>query len=234
MKNEKFYEILKIIKAVIFDMDGLLVRSEEAWIASEREFLARRGIHVAEALRREMAPLLAGRNQQEAAQFYKARFNLKDPLKAIKRERMELAKTHFEKVPLCEGVMELLNALKGARLKLALASGSPKEFIRTILDRFDLWPYFQAVISGDQVPRSKPNPYIYHLAAKDLCVLPRYCLVFEDAPNGVEAAKAAGMMCALIPNKLIHNPDAQKADFVFDSLTAIDLEKLKRALSDSN
>lgn len=234
MKNEGFYEIFKAVKAVIFDMDGLLVRSEEAWIASEREFLSRWDIHVTEALRREMAPFLAGRNQQEAAQFYKAKFNLKDSLEAIKMGRMELAKTHFEKVPLCEGVMELLKALKGARLKLALASGSPEEFIRMILDRFDLWPYFQAVISGDQVPRSKPHPDIYRLVSQSLGVQPSQCLVFEDAPNGVEAAKAAGMVCVLIPNRLIHNPDIKRADFVFESLTAIDLERLKRALGDSN
>lgn len=230
MKNEGFYEIVKAVKAIIFDMDGLLVRSEEAWIASEREFLARRGIHVTQALRTEMAPFLAGRNQHEAAQFYKSKFNLKDSLEAIKRERMGVARMHLEKVPLCEGVMELLNALKGSRLKLALASGSPDEFIRMILDRFGLWPYFEAVISGDQVPHSKPHPDIYHLAAQSLGVQPRECLVFEDAPNGVAAAKAAGMVCALVPNKLIHNSNLDKADFVFESLAAIDLEKLKQTL----
>ncbi len=232
MKNERFYEIVKAVKALIFDMDGLMVRSEEAWIASEREFLAGRGIHVTEPLRREMAPFLAGRNQHEAAQFYKTRFNLKGSLEALKRERIELARTHFERVPLCEGVIELLNAFKGSHLKLGLASGSPRELIRMILDRFDLWPYFHAVVSGDQVPHSKPHPDIYHLAAKSLGVQPRECLVFEDAPNGVEAAKAAGMVCALVPNKLIHNSNVEKADFVFDSLTAIDLEKLRHVLGD--
>jgi len=232
VKNEEFYEIIKTIKAVIFDMDGLLVRSEEAWIASEREFLARRGIHVTQALRTEMAPFLAGRNQHEAAQFYKSKFNLKDSHEAIERERIELARTHFERVPLCEGVMGLLKVFKGSPLKLALASGSPLELIHMTLGRFKLEPYFQALVSGDQVPHSKPHPDIYHLAAKSLGVQPRECLVFEDAPNGVEAAKAAGMVCALVPNKLIHNSNPKRADFVFDSLTAIDLKKLRQALGD--
>ncbi|MFQ6117045.1 MAG: HAD-IA family hydrolase [Candidatus Bipolaricaulia bacterium] len=239
-----FYEVFSELEAVIFDMDGVIVRSEEAWIQSEREFLEGKGIYLGEEGWRDFqlrhAPYLAGRNQREAARFYQEVFELKESVEEIRRERMAIVRRYFSEVELVPGAAELISALGesgpptlplGGGLKIGLASGSPLELIELVLQRYDLERYFSAVISGDEIHEGKPNPTIYLLAAQELKVKPARCLVVEDAPNGVKAAKAAGMRCAYLPNPSLRWEGEMLADFVLDSLERLDLTRLKRALA---
>jgi len=228
------YRAFRGLEAVIFDMDGVMVRSEEAWIRSEREFLESRGIHLGEEGWRDFqlrhAPYLAGRNQAEAARFYQQVFNLQESVEEIRRARMAIVRRYFAEVELMPGVRELLQVLYAAGLKIGLASGSPMELIELILHRYELGRYFQAVISGDEIHEGKPNPAIYLLAARELGVTPGKTLVFEDAPNGVKAAKAAGMICVYLPNPALPWAGEVPADFVLKKFTDLDLKRLRAAL----
>jgi len=230
-----FYEVFSELEAVVFDMDGVIARSEEAWIQSEREFLEGKGIYLGEEGWRDFqlrhAPYLAGRNQREAARFYQEVFELKESVEEIRRERMEIVRRYFREVELVPGAAELISALGESGLPLGLASGSPLELIELVLQRYDLERYFSAVISGDEIHEGKPNPTIYLLAAQELKVKAARCLVLEDAPNGVKAAKAAGMRCAYLPNPALRWEGEMLADFVLDSLERLDLARLKRALA---
>lgn len=232
---EGFYETLAGLEAVIFDMDGVIVRSEEAWIRSEREFLEGRGIFLGESgweeFQRRYAPYLAGRNQTEAARFYQETFRLRSSVEELRRERMAIVRRYFSEVQLIHGVRELIAALWEGGLKLGLASGSPLELIEIVLSDCDLAKFFPTVISGDQLHEGKPNPTIYLLAARELGVEPERCLVFEDAPNGVRAAKAAGMKCAYILNPALPWQGELIADFALDSFAELDLARLREALS---
>jgi HAD superfamily hydrolase (TIGR01509 family) len=226
-----FYETVEGLEAVIFDMDGVIVRSEEAWIQSEREFLEGRGIFLGdggwEEFQRRHASYLAGRNQTEAARFYQEVFGLKTSVEEIRRERMAIVRRYFSEVQLIQGARELIAALWEGGLKLGLASGSPLELIELVLRNYDLEQFFSAVISGDQLHEGKPNPTIYLLAARELGVEPERCLVFEDAPNGVRAAKAAGMQCVYILNPALCWAGEMIPDFVLESFAQLDLTRLK-------
>ncbi len=230
-----FYEALSGLEAVIFDMDGVIVRSEEAWIRSEREFLESRGIFLGdkgfEEFQRRHAPYLAGRNQAEAARFYKEIFGLKIPVEEIRRERMALVRRYFREVEPVLGAKELIEALFEGGVKLGLASAAPLELIELVLRDHGLEGYFSAVISGDQLHEGKPNPMIYLLAAHELGVDPGRCLVFEDAPNGVRAAKAAGMRCAYLINPALRWTGELIPDFVLESFDQLDLARMRQLLA---
>ena len=230
-----FYEAFAKLDAVIFDMDGVMVRSEEAWIQSEREFLEGKGIYLGEEGWREFqlrhAPYLAGRNQTEAARFYQEVFGLKESVEEIRRERMALVRRYFGEVELVPGVAELITMLWEGGLKIGLASGSPLELIELVLKRYDLERYFSAIVSGDRLHEGKPNPTIYFLTAQELGVEPARCLVIEDAPNGVRAAKAAGMRCAYLLNPALRWEGEMIADFVLESFEQLELSRLQESLA---
>ncbi|MGQ9601828.1 MAG: HAD-IA family hydrolase [Candidatus Bipolaricaulia bacterium] len=230
-----FYEALAGMEAVIFDMDGVIVRSEEAWIRSEREFLESRGIFLGdkgfEEFQRRHAPYLAGRNQAEAARFYKEVFGLPMPVEEIRRERMAIVRRYFREVEPVLGAKELIEALFESGVKLALASAAPLELIELVLRDHGLEGYFSAVISGDQLHEGKPNPMIYLLAARELGVEPARCLVFEDAPNGVRAAKAAGMQCAYLINPALRWAGELIPDFVLEGFDQLDLAWMRQLLA---
>lgn len=235
MKNLKgFYLLFKNIKAVIFDLDGLLIQSEEAWIKSETELLRSYGIKwPTQEIRQITSEFLPGRGQDEAAQFYKERFNVQDSIKRIREKRIRIVKDHYKKASLTEGSFPLLKLVKKSILKTSLASSAPMELIKVVLKNREIEKFFDNIISDDQIEKGKPEPDIFLLASKKLGVKPRDCLVFEDTENGLKAAKKARMFCVLVPNSRLPLPSQKvqnQANFVLQSLKDIDEEKLKQAL----
>jgi HAD superfamily hydrolase (TIGR01509 family) len=120
------------------------------------------------------------------------------------------------------GVLRLLNALQKGNFKLGLVSSAPKENINLVLSDLDLEGIFDCVVFGQEVSESKPSPQIYLLAAKKLGVTPNDCMVIEDSPLGVKAAKTAGMKCLAITNTHPRQ-ELKEADKVVDSLEDVDL-----------
>jgi HAD superfamily hydrolase (TIGR01509 family) len=120
------------------------------------------------------------------------------------------------------GVLALLDALKKGNFRLGLVSSAPKENIDLALSELSLTGTFDCIVSGQDVAESKSSSQIYLLAAEKLRSLPSDCVVIEDSPLGVEAAKTAGMKCVAVTNTH-HRQQLPEADKIFDSLENVDL-----------
>lgn len=125
-----------------------------------------------------------------------------------------------------QGSVELIKNLHAAGIPLALATSSNVRVMNTVLDNFGIRKYFTSILSGGELPESKPNPAIYLISAERLGVDPANCLVIEDTTNGILAAKRAGMYCVAYRNPNSGKQDLSEADEVVDSLTEINVEKL--------
>lgn len=124
------------------------------------------------------------------------------------------------------GVVEMLNAARYQGMKLGLASSSDHDWIYSHLERLDLMAYFDAICTGDQVRRIKPHPDLYECALEKLRLEPGEAVAFEDSPNGITAAKAAGLYCIAVPNALTGQLNVNHADLVVESMAELPLELL--------
>ena len=124
------------------------------------------------------------------------------------------------------GSLDLIRRLREAGVPLALATSSWRRVVDAVLVQFGLTDTFQSVISGSELPKSKPDPAIYRLSAEALDTDPRDCVVLEDAAAGVAAAKGAGMYCIGFRNPHSGAQDLSRADEIVDDLTHVDITKL--------
>lgn len=207
-----------IIQAIIFDLDGLMVDSEplarEAW----RAFLARYG----HALDEETFDAMLGLRLMDSSRLVKERFNLPLTVEQIAAGRSELFLAsltgNLRPMP---GLVELVRAIDARGLRRAVATSSPGFYAPVALREIGMADGFVTIITGDMVARGKPAPDIYLAAAAALALPPRACLALEDSPNGVRAAKAAGMRCIAVPNELSAGLDLGEADAVLPSLAVV-------------
>lgn len=207
-------------RAVIFDMDGLLIDSERFWIEQDIEFLEKRNIPLTSELLEEVKVLLSGNSVREGSKKLIERFGLDESLEDLVEERENSTKniyTHLA-APL-PGVQELFDALRSAGVPMAIGSGSSANRIEEVVERFGWRKYMGALVSSDHVGyRGKPAPDIFLLAAENIGVDPAICTVFEDSLNGVRAAKRAGMKAIAIPREINRAPMYEEADLIVPSL----------------
>lgn len=209
------------IKAVIFDLDGLLIDSEPIWADVDRELLGKRGFSPAEQLFIKRL----GTGNKRTIEIYKEEFDIQEDTNELAKERTELFHILLAKhLVLMEGAKNLMQKLSNTGKKMAIATSGPyKGKIEEIILRLGIEKYISAVVTGEDVKRGKPFPDIFLLAAEKLGVAPQECLVLEDAPNGIIAAKTAGMIAfGINAKKEVQSQFAQAgADTVFSSLTEI-------------
>lgn len=125
-----------------------------------------------------------------------------------------------------KGIVELIKGLHEAGIPLALATSSWPVVVDTVLDVFGIRPYFKSVLSGSELPESKPNPAIYRITAERLGVAPAGCVVLEDTKNGILAAKGAGMHCIAYRNPNSGQQDLSLADRIVEDIGEIKIETL--------
>ena len=197
------------LEVVIFDMDGVLVDSEPFGFEALRRVMARYGLGYSEE---ENAEFL-GRTTLESCRILKARHSLPDPAETLADLYIEgmLAQIGAGPIPM-PGVPEVLERVRAGGYRLALASSAEVRLIQANLTALALGPLFEAVVSGTQVARGKPPPHVLLAAADRLAVAPDRCLVVEDSRNGLLAAKAAGMACAVVPCANTRHQDFREAD----------------------
>ena len=193
-----------MIKAVIFDMDGVLIDSEQIWDEAEKTVFSSYGISVTETdqiLTRHM-------NMQEVSAYWSKKSQ--QPFSAADSEQRvieEVCQQIHARPKAMQGVVDLLEQLSQANLPMGLATNAPKQVCQTVLQCLQIETFFSAVHTADDVTQTKPHPEIYLKSAERLQVLPQHCLVFEDSPTGVRAAHAAGMQVIYVnPQRLADTP----------------------------
>lgn len=213
-----------MIRAVIFDMDGVMIDSEPIWEKTERILLGRRGMDYNPTYRDK----IVGLNQNDSGELLKETFGLPETVREIINERIEILLGLYEKeLVIVPGLLPLLKKLKEKGYLLAVASSSPYRVIKFVLDKFSLHYFFRVVVSGDFVELGKPNPDIYLHTAKELGATPAECIVIEDSINGLKSAKAAGMLCIAVPDKRLNQKEFRIADLVMERLEEINLAEIE-------
>jgi HAD superfamily hydrolase (TIGR01509 family) len=184
-------------QAVIFDNDGLLLDTEDAWTRAEETLFARRG----RTFTLEHKRSLIGSAGADAARKLEAMLDLPGEGEALMEEMHELVmEVALAGVELRPGALDLLERLRGAGVPIAVASNSRREFVERTLGSAGLLDgRFQAVISAEDVEHPKPAPDIYLEACRRLSAEPSQCSALEDSPTGVAAAIAAGIYTIGVP-----------------------------------
>ncbi len=208
------------LRAVIFDLDGILADSEPWWNEIDSKLLAEYGVIYRGEYHREVL----GVSYRLAVEFYKKAFGLSASIEELMRRRGEIATEFFaNRVGLFPSTKRTLERLRDMKVRLAIATSSVSASARPFLDRHGLTPFFDVIVTGDEIERGKPDPDIYLRAAKKLGIGADACLVIEDALSGLAAGKAAGMRVAAIPDRrFVDARDYEKeADYVLGNLSEI-------------
>jgi len=207
-----------MIKAVIFDMDGVMIDSERLWEKTERILLARRDIEYSHTYRDQ----IVGLNQNDSGKLLIDTFELEETVEDIISERVDiLTEIYEQELEVITDLIPLLVDLRRSEYKLAVASSSPLRVINFVLDMFSLHEYFPVIVSGECTENGKPHPDIYIHTANRLEVDPSECVAIEDSINGVKSAKAAGMYCIAVPDKRLSQEEFQNADLIVSNLNRI-------------
>ena len=208
------------IRAVIFDLDGILADSEPWWNQIDARLLEEHGV----IYRGEHHESVLGISYQLAVEFYKKAFNLSVPTDEMMRRRGEIATDFFgTKIGLFPHTKRALEDLRQLKLRLAVATSSVGASARPFLDRHGLTEFFEVIVTGEEVERGKPAPDIYLRAAERLAVEPNECLVIEDALSGIAAARAANMRVIAIPDTRFVDPSKyeEQADYLVKDLSEL-------------
>ena len=217
----------KMIKTVIFDMDGVIVDTEPVHKYAYDQHFRELNIEVPA----EMYATFTGNSTRNVFQKLKESFQLEHDVEDLILRKRHLFNEAFDTKPdleLIEGVLVLIQDLHQNGMQLILASSASKSTINRVFNRFDLNQYFTHKISGEDFPKSKPHPAIF-LHAASLSEAPKSeCIVIEDSTNGIIASKAADIICIGYMSENSKHQDLSLADYVIQDFSEIDFRKLQQ------
>jgi len=216
------------LKAIIFDMDGVIIDSERLHLKINRELAEEFG----GKLSQEEREAILGKTDYDIWSNLKKRFNMKPSVEQLIEMKKQRFLKNIHQVKLVDHFFEFMLAAYNANYLLALASSNNRAIVDKVLEKFELMKYLKVAISGEDVIKGKPDPEIFLKTASMLGVKPSNCLVIEDASNGVQAAKAAGMKCIGYKSATSRNQDFSTADLVVESLGELSLDIVENLLGD--
>ncbi|GER67479.1 hypothetical protein BpJC4_19500 [Weizmannia acidilactici] len=216
-----------MIKAVIFDFDGLIMDTETEHYEVLCEIF--RGYHCELPLEL-WGKGIGTRSNFEPFKYLEEQIRQPVEIEKLNRQLEEQFLKRLEKGTAREGVEDYLKSAKQLGLKVGLASSSDYEWISRYLNHLKLFEYFDCIKSSNDVEKVKPDPALYLKAADCLGVKPEHCLVFEDSPNGALAAKRAGMLCVVVPNRVTKDLQFGDFDHRIHSMAETPLEDLLRMI----
>ena len=211
-----------MIEAVVFDLDGVLLDTEELWDEARRQIAAERGGRWPEDAQRAMM----GMSSPEWSRYMHYVVGCAEPPEEISAEVVaRLEALYRERLPLIDGALEAVRRI-GSRWPLAIASSSNRPLIDLFLELTETADHFRASVSSEEVARGKPAPNVYFEAARRLGVAASSCAAVEDSENGIRSAAAAGMRIVAIPNRVFPpGKDAlELAGAVLDSLDELTVD----------
>ena len=214
-----------MLKAVIFDMDGVIINSEPLHHAAYHKMFSDVGAQVSSALYESFT----GQSTLNVCKQVKDHFNLDETpetLVAIKRKHYEYIFENDKDFDLIEGVLDLIKNYHANGLTLVLASSASMPSIERIFKRFDLNKYFKAKLSGADLRASKPHPEIFIKAAEASGFNPSECMVIEDSTNGISAANGANVFCVGYDSEHSKNQDYSNANLKIEDFRAITFNKI--------
>ena len=214
-----------MIAAVVFDLDGVLLDSEQVWDEAREQLAEERGGRWHPQAQKDMM----GMSSTEWSRYMHDTIGLPEPPEQINREVVErLSAIYREHLPALPGAREAVERL-AARWPLGLASSSNRELIDLALELLGVEHLFAATVSSEEVASGKPAPDVYLEAARRLGVDPTAAAAVEDSNNGILAAKAAGMRVVALPNRHFPPDPAalEQADAVLDSLGELTPERVE-------
>ena len=187
-----------IIKGAVFDMDGLMIDTEKLYLLYWKKAAADFGYDMKD----EHVYAIRSLARKYSIPMLKSFFGEDFPTEEVRARRTEMINAHIEKngIDLKKGLFELLNWLKDHGVKLAVATATPRERATLYLRKINALDLFDTVVCGDMIANGKPDPDIYLTAARELDLPPEQCAAFEDSPNGIKAAHAAGCHAIMIPD----------------------------------
>jgi HAD superfamily hydrolase (TIGR01509 family) len=217
-----------MIQAVVFDLDGVLIQSEEVWDEVREAYVRERGGRYDAEVQRAMM----GMSSTEWSRYLHETAGVPDEPEEVNAEvvRRMLA-AYRSHLPLIDGAVEAVRRLAGD-FTLAVASSSNRPLIDGVLEAAGIAGCFAATVSSEEVARGKPAPDVYLEAARRLGVEPSVCTAIEDSHGGIRSAKAAGMRVVAIPNPT-YPPDEESlalADVTLASLAELTREKIATPL----
>ena len=206
-----------MIKAVIFDVDGTLLDTERIYMKAWKEAAAEAGYVMPDSVLQKTRAV----NTKDAARIFEEEIGNGFSYQAVRPIRVRIAEEIIKRESpiLKPGVLELLAFLEGKGIRLSVASSTNQQGTREHLAESRILDRFEVVVGGDMVTNGKPHPDIFLKAAEALGAAPEECIVVEDSPAGIRAARAAGLKAVLVPDQAaITQEIIDMADVVLNSL----------------
>lgn len=214
-----------MIRGLIFDFDGLILETEgpvhQSWVELYQEFGAE--------LPMDLWSTIIGTSNTEHVDL----FSLLEEKISRKLDRSILTSHRAAREmeiclaqPILPGVVEMIASAQSLGLSLGIASSSNRDWVVGHLLRLGLIDHFQVIHTSEDVERTKPDPALYQMALASLKLTPQEAIVFEDSPNGVTAAKAAGVFTVVVPNALTRKLGLNHADLRLDTLAELSLDSI--------
>jgi HAD superfamily hydrolase (TIGR01509 family) len=212
------------LRALIFDFDGTMLDTEtpefESWQGIYRD-------HGAELLLEDWGRGIGTWGAFDPWHDLEAKYGQPLELERISVAHHERVQAAIAASVLLPGVLELLEAAKGAGLKLAIASSSGREWVHGWAEKLGVLHFFHATATKDDVLRVKPDPALYRVALEKLGVTPQEAVALEDSPNGAKAALAAGLRCLVIPNPVTRTLEFPTGVHRVETLEGVKLEGIE-------
>ncbi|ANF94773.1 HAD family hydrolase [Paenibacillus bovis] len=207
------------IKAIIFDFDGLILDTESVWFECYQEILSR---YEMELTLEHFAPSI-GTHGNDFIDYVEKTIGKPGIGRIIDQEVYVLHQQKMQLIEAREGVADYLHTAREMELRIGLATSSNRAWIERFLGKLGLREYFEVIKTSDDVSAVKPDPELYLRVVDELGVKPEEALAFEDSLNGLRAAKAAGLHCAIVPNPVTSLLPFEHYDLRLDSMAEMPL-----------
>lgn len=220
-----------MFEAAIFDLDGLLVDSEQCQLDAWNEYLKQFDVQLDES----EAPALVDRRDYDTAEHLYRQHRLSvDPVTMMEARNEIFIPMAEERVEALPGAVELVKYLKEQGWRLAIISAGVRDYIYAMIDKLGLDLDFDVIVAGDMIDASKPAPMPFLACAETFALHPSHCLAFDDSRAGVEAARGANMKVVCVPGPRTERWRITGADLVVNSLEQITLNSLRSLWVEAN